>query len=59
MKNFDKSWQYLKLGLPGVLITSMDWGSYEIISLLSGSFGVQAQTSVILVWNLADVICQV
>lgn len=47
---------YLKLGLPVLVIMVIDWGSYEVLSLMSAKFGVITQTSLILVWNWCAVI---
>lgn len=40
LKNFENAGEYLRLGVPVILIMSIDWGTYEILSLLSASFGV-------------------
>ena len=50
--------QYLVLGLPGIVIVVVDWGSYEILSLMSAALGVHMQTSLILAWNFFDIISQ-
>ena len=47
------------LGLPGIAIMVIDWGSYEILSLWSAAFGVTKQTSLILCWNFMDIMVQV
>ena len=56
LSNFD---QYIKLGLPGVVIMLIDWGSYEILALWSAIFGVSAQTSLILVVNFISIPYQI
>lgn len=32
--------QYLMLGLPGIVIMVIDWGSFEILTLWSAYFGI-------------------
>jgi hypothetical protein len=36
----------------------LNWGAYEILTMMSASFGVAAQTSVILTWNFFALIYQ-
>jgi hypothetical protein len=36
----------------------MDWGVYEVLTMMSAAFGVASQTSVILTWNYFALISQ-
>lgn len=56
--NLKNACQYVKLGAPASLIMCMDWGAYEILTMMSAFFGVASQTSVILTWNFFALIYQ-
>ena len=58
VENLEGLEQYLILGLPGIAIVAIDWGSYEILSLWSAAFGIKQQTALILCWNFLDVMAQ-
>ena len=56
MKNLENAGEYIRLGVPLIFILAIDWGTYEVLSLMSASFGVAAQTAVILTWNFCSMI---
>lgn len=58
-KNLQGCWSYIRLGIPGAAIVIIDWGAYEVLSLWSNAFGVQTQTSLILVLNFLNVCYQI
>jgi multidrug resistance protein, MATE family len=42
---------YLKIGLPSALMICLDWGSIELLALISSSLGVDATGAQILALN--------
>ena len=44
--------EYLVIGLPGTFIMMSDWGSYEILNLLSGILGVNNQAVQVILSNV-------
>lgn len=41
-----KNWkEYFEIGLPSMFIMVLDWGSYEVMTLMSGYLGVEEQAA--------------
>ena len=43
---------YLVVGVPGTFIMMSDWGSYEVLNLLSGILGVHNQACQVILSNI-------
>ena len=50
--SFANLYQYYKLGIPAILMTSTEWWSYDILALLSGWIGPVDLAANSIIFNL-------
>lgn len=51
-RNFDQIWEYLKLGIPSMLMLVLEWSAASVMTVVAGKIGLVDQTCAVLYANI-------